>query len=99
MRSGIVEAVNPARGMVAIATKDDGFTIIELMSDWELEIGDAISWENGYGMGSEVYQNRTKRPARKYMSRTTASAITACASNSWYKRKLGRVTYKAPGLF
>ena len=60
MRSGIVEAGNPARGMVAIATEDDGFTIIELMSEWDLEIGDAISWENGYGMGSEVYENRTK---------------------------------------
>ena len=29
--------------MVAIATEDDGFTIIELLSDWEIEVGDSIS--------------------------------------------------------
>jgi hypothetical protein len=60
MRCGIVEAVNPSRGMVAIATEYDGFTIIELISEWDLEIGDAISWENGYGMGCEIYEDRTK---------------------------------------
>jgi hypothetical protein len=60
MRSGIVEAVNATRGMVAIATEDDGFTIIELTSEWKVETGDAVSWENGYGLGSEIYENRTK---------------------------------------
>ena len=59
-RSGTVQAINPVRGMVAIATEDDGFTIIELLSDWEIEIGDSISWKNGHGMGSEVYENLTK---------------------------------------
>ena len=47
--------------MVAIATDDDGFTIIELLCDWDVEIGDSISWANGYGLGSEVYENITKR--------------------------------------
>jgi hypothetical protein len=60
-RNGTVAAMNAARGMVAIATEDDSFTIIELLSDWELHIGDAISWENGYGMGSEVYENLTRQ--------------------------------------
>ncbi len=53
--------MNPRRGMVAIETEDDGFTIIELLSGWDLEIGDSIVWVNGYGLGSEVYENRTKR--------------------------------------
>ena len=53
--------MNPRRGMVAIETEDDGFTIIELLSDWDLQIGDAVVWANGYGLGSEVYENRTKR--------------------------------------
>lgn len=60
-RSGTVAAMNPKRGMVAIETEDDGFTIIELLSSWDLDIGDVIHWENGYGLGSEVYENRTKR--------------------------------------
>jgi hypothetical protein len=59
-RTGNVAAINADRGMVAIATEDDGFTIIELISGWDLEIGDTISWSNGYGLGSEVYENKTK---------------------------------------
>jgi hypothetical protein len=39
-RNGTVAVVNPSRGMVAIATEDDGYTIIELLSDFELEVGD-----------------------------------------------------------
>lgn len=60
-RHGRVAAVNPARGMVAIATEDDGYTIIELLSHWDIEVGDSIIWANGYGLGSEVYENVTKR--------------------------------------
>jgi len=59
-RSGTVAALNPRRGMVAIRAEDDGFTIVELLSDWELQVGDEIHWENNYGLGSEVYKNRTK---------------------------------------
>ena len=56
-RNGTVAALNSTRGMVAIATDDDSFTIIELLSDFELEIGDSISWSNGYGLGHEIYKN------------------------------------------
>lgn len=59
-RHGTVAAINPARGMVAVATEDDGFTIIELLSEWDLEIGDALRWDNDYGLGSETYENLTK---------------------------------------
>ena len=60
MRAGIVAGMNPRRGMVAIATQDDGFTIIELLSDFELQIGDKIVWRNDYGLGSELYRNATR---------------------------------------
>lgn len=60
MRKGRVAAANPSRGMVAIETEDGGFTIIELISDWDLEVGDDIAWANDYGLGSEVYRNLTK---------------------------------------
>ena len=59
-RIGRVAAINPARGMVGIATEDDGYTIIELLSDFELEVGDEMTWANGYGLGSEDYTNTTK---------------------------------------
>ena len=59
-RSGIVAAINPNRGMVAIATEDDGYTIIELLSEFELEVGDEVTWQNGHGLGSEIYHNVTK---------------------------------------
>ena len=57
-RSGTVAVINFA--MVAIATEDDGFTIIELLSDWNIEVGDAIAWSNGHGLGHEIYENVTK---------------------------------------
>jgi hypothetical protein len=59
-RSGVVAHINPRRGMVAIATDDDGYTIIELVSDFDLEVGDQMTWANGYGIGSEIYRNLTK---------------------------------------
>ena len=59
-REGVVAAINPTRAMVGIATEDDGFTVIELLSDWDLEVGDSIAWANGYGLGSEIYCNLTK---------------------------------------
>ena len=59
-RNGTVAAMNPNEAMVAIATKDDGNTIIELLSEFELEVGDEITWENGYGLGPEIYMNVTK---------------------------------------
>lgn len=52
-RSGIVQAINARRGMIAIATEDDGYTIIELLEHFELEIGDRVRSANGYGLGSD----------------------------------------------
>lgn len=59
-RNGTVAARNPKRGMVAIKTDDCGYTIIELLIEFELDIGDEMTWANGYGLGSEVYENKTK---------------------------------------
>jgi hypothetical protein len=59
-RHGTVAARNPKRGMVAIKTDDGGYTIIELLSDFELDIGDEMTWADGYALGHEVYKNVTK---------------------------------------
>ena len=42
--------------MVAITTGVDGYTIIDLLCDWNIEVWDSIVWANG----PEVYQNVTK---------------------------------------
>ena len=59
-RSGRIVAINPKQGMVAIETNDDGHTIFELVSEFEIEVGDEIRWSNDYGMGHENYSNVTK---------------------------------------
>jgi hypothetical protein len=46
--------------MVAILTDDDAYTIVELLSDPAFEVGDEVYWENGYGLGSETYTNKTR---------------------------------------
>jgi hypothetical protein len=53
-RSGTVAVINSDRAMVALATEDDGFTIIELLSDWDIEVGDSIALSNGHGLGDEI---------------------------------------------
>ena len=60
-RSGRVAAMNLQRGMVAIATEDGDYTIIELTTDWELDIGDEVTWPDGYALGFETYQNLTRQ--------------------------------------
>jgi hypothetical protein len=64
-RSGTIAVINPDRAMVAIATEDDGFTIIELLSEWNIEVGDSIEWANGHGLGDETYENVTKGSSAK----------------------------------
>ena len=56
---GIVSAINPRRGMVALQT-GHGFTIIELLGNDEIEIGDELCWSDDTGLGSENYRNITK---------------------------------------
>ncbi|HEY1685065.1 MAG TPA: hypothetical protein VGG19_09905 [Tepidisphaeraceae bacterium] len=57
---GIVKAINPQRGMVAIQTDGNGYTIIELLANTDIHLGDEMAWENDTGLGSEIYLNRTQ---------------------------------------
>lgn len=59
-RHGVVAAKNPRRGMVAIKTADSGYTIIELLSDFDLNLGDEMTWADGYALGHETYENVTQ---------------------------------------
>jgi glutamine phosphoribosylpyrophosphate amidotransferase len=57
---GVVYAMNPRRGMVAIATEDAGFTIIEMLSSEDIEPGDEMYWEDDTALGHEMYRNVSK---------------------------------------
>lgn len=73
-REGRVEVINQSRGMVAIATEDDGYTIIELIEDSDIEENDILVWENGHGLGHEIYYNETKgRPSNVYVQNHAVS--------------------------
>lgn len=60
-RSGTVVAINARRGMVAIKAEDGGYTIIELLSAWELDVGDELAWSEAYGLGDQIYRNLSKQ--------------------------------------
>jgi hypothetical protein len=57
---GTVHSMNPQRGMVAIETAGHCFTIIELLSDTHIDIGDSMEWSPDTGCGSQTYINNTK---------------------------------------
>lgn len=70
--NGTVAAINRRRGTVAIATEGHGYTIIELLGDDDIEVGDQMAWANDTGLGGEKYRNLTKR-----------KAMDVCVQNHW----------------
>jgi hypothetical protein len=58
--TGRVAAVNSRRGMVAIGTGASTYTIIELTSVWQVEVGDVLGWPEDHGLGYENYKNLTR---------------------------------------
>lgn len=55
-----VVIINYQRGMIAAKSEDGEYVIIELLGSYEIEMGDIISHEDFYSMGSEDYYNNTK---------------------------------------
>jgi len=58
-RFGIVTAINPMRRMVALSS-EEGYTIIELLTYFDLEVGDEIFWDSGIELGMQRFCNLTK---------------------------------------
>jgi hypothetical protein len=56
---GRVHAVDLAAGVATIAA-GDGFTIVDLMADRRLEVGDVVALDEPNGLGVAVYRNRTR---------------------------------------
>jgi len=61
MTKGIVRLINPRVGFIAIETDGNDFTIVEVTSDDEFEIGDVVQWEQALGLGFDTYYNLTQR--------------------------------------
>lgn len=59
-REGTVTIVDRDQSAVVIAVQGQGFTIIELTSDWDIVVGDTIRWENDDALGFETYSNVTR---------------------------------------
>lgn len=59
-REGTVSIVDREQSAVAIAVQGQGFTLIELTSDWEVAVGDTLVWDNDDALGFETYRNLTR---------------------------------------
>lgn len=57
---GTVCAINKQRGMVAIKTETDGFSIFELFGDDNFNLGDEISWSEDTPLGDCKVKNHTE---------------------------------------
>jgi hypothetical protein len=56
---GYVHTINRRRGLVAIATNEHGYTIIEMVAGDSINIGDQMEWEDN-SLGRATYTNLTK---------------------------------------
>lgn len=72
---GTVYLINSVLGIVAIATEQD-FTVIELLNDDIIEVGDVMEWTKATGLGRQVYNNKTKR-----------KQMTVFAQNHWVSKQ------------
>lgn len=57
--TGIVVAINPKRGMVAVRTSG-GYSIFEMLGDDPPEKGDQIKWDGSKPLGGETVYNVTQ---------------------------------------
>ena len=56
---GRVVDINQQRGMVAVLTEDEGYSIIELLADG-VEVGDELQWADPHPLGHETITNLTQ---------------------------------------
>ena len=54
---GTINEINQNRGMVAILTENDDFSIFELLGGDPIEKSDKVHWENDTGLGRENLTN------------------------------------------
>jgi len=57
---GIIFDINWERGMVAVLTESEDYSVFELLSEEHLDIGDEVSWNENHPLGDCKIKNYTK---------------------------------------
>jgi hypothetical protein len=57
--TGIIYDINPQRGMVAVQTENEDFSIFEIVSQDAIEIGQKVSWKETHPAASTIITNHT----------------------------------------
>jgi hypothetical protein len=62
--TGSIYKINLKRAIVAAKT-EEGYSIFELLSQEDINVGDSVEWEDDTGHGDQMLINHTKR--KKYI--------------------------------
>jgi hypothetical protein len=57
---GTIVVINEQRGMVAVQTENNDFSVFELLGGDSIELGDEVIWKNDTSLGSTILTNMTK---------------------------------------
>lgn len=57
---GLIHEINWQKGMVAVLTETENFSVFEIQSDDNFEIGDEIFWEEHRPLGDCTIKNLSK---------------------------------------
>lgn len=57
---GIIRYMNSNRGMVAVLTENENYSVFELLGGDPVEVGDVVSWKDDTALGGELLTNHTQ---------------------------------------
>lgn len=57
---GTISNINKRRGMVAVKTIEGSYSIFELLSNDEVEVGDQVEWAEDTVLGDATLKNQTQ---------------------------------------
>lgn len=56
---GTIHHINASRGMVAVMTKNEDYSVFELLSGNDVSVGDVVVWTGDTPLGREFLLNQT----------------------------------------
>ena len=57
---GTISNINWNRGMIAVLTESEDYSVFELLSEENIDIGDEVSWHENHPLGDCKITNHTK---------------------------------------
>ena len=79
--NGQITFINQRRGMAAVLTSNGGFTVIELLGGYDVQIGDVVSGDLESHGGETIYNNTQMESMDVYIQGihcTKQNAINLC---------------------